>query len=86
MPVRARALALTLLLVLASIAGALPGVRPTTVAAAGPKVAIIVGPVGSMTSSYRTSANRVADAAIGSRERVLHSQSIEHAPLKKVVV
>jgi putative cell wall-binding protein len=39
----------------------LPAAVP--VAAAGEKVVIIVGPVGSMTSGYRTSANRVADAA-----------------------
>ena len=75
MPVRARVLALTFLLVFASITGAVPGVRPTTVAAAGPKVAIIVGPVGSMTSSYRNSANRVADAAIAAGATVVKAYS-----------
>jgi hypothetical protein len=56
---RARVLA-TLLLVLA--ATLTPGVA-TPVAAAGPKVAIIVGPTGSITDSYRRHADRVASAA-----------------------
>ena len=61
MPVlrRARVLA-TLLLVLA--ATLTPAVA-TPVAAAGPKVAIIVGPTGSITDSYRRHADRVASAA-----------------------
>jgi hypothetical protein len=56
---RARVLA-TLLLVLA--ATLTPAVA-TPVAAAGPKVAIIVGPTGSITDSYRRHADRVASAA-----------------------
>ncbi|HEU5324384.1 MAG TPA: cell wall-binding repeat-containing protein [Candidatus Limnocylindria bacterium] len=36
---------------------------PTAVSAAGPKVAVIVGPVGSITDQYRTMADRVASAA-----------------------
>jgi len=75
LPVRARVLALTFLLAFASIAGAVPGARPTTVAAAGPKVAIIVGPVGSLTSSYRSGANRVADAAIAAGATVVRAYS-----------
>jgi hypothetical protein len=71
LPVRARVLALASLLVLASVAGIVPATRPSTVAAAGPKVAIIVGPVGSMTTSYRTSANRVADAAVAAGATVV---------------
>jgi hypothetical protein len=61
--VRVRALALALLLTAAACLGAAPGTRPPVAMGAGEKVAIIVGPVGSMTSSYRASANRVADAA-----------------------
>ena len=36
---------------------------PSPVAAAGEKVVIIVGPVGTLTDSYRSKANKVADAA-----------------------
>ncbi len=64
MPVRARALALAVLLALAATAGAVPVLRPSSALAAGPKVAIIVGPVGSLTSNYRSRANEVAAAAL----------------------
>jgi hypothetical protein len=63
LPVRARVLALAFLLVFASIAGAVPGARPTSVAAAGPKVVVIVGPVGTLTSNYRSRGNATAVAA-----------------------
>jgi hypothetical protein len=46
----------------AAVSLLVPAARPA--AAAGEKVVIIVGPVGSMTAGYRSSANRVADAAI----------------------
>ena len=75
MPVRARALALAVLVAASAVLGAVPVLRPTPVAAAAPKVAIIVGPVGSLTSSYRTSANRVADAAIAAGATVVKAYS-----------
>jgi len=75
LPVRARVLAIAFLLAFASVAGTVPGIRPPTVAAAGPKVAIIVGPVGSLTSSYRNSANRVADAAAAAGATVAKAYS-----------
>ena len=75
MPVRARVLALAAIFVATVSAGVLPAVRPSPVAAAGPKVAIIVGPVGSMTSSYRSSANRVANAAAAAGATVVKAYS-----------
>ena len=61
MPVRRRARVLgPLLLVLAAT---LTPAAANPVAAAGPKVAIIVGPTGSITDSYRSHADRVASAA-----------------------
>jgi hypothetical protein len=61
--VRVRALALTFLVTAAACLGALPGTRPAVATAGGEKVAIIVGPVGSLTSNYRSKGNQVADAA-----------------------
>jgi len=61
--VRARSLALAFLVTAAACLGALPGTRPAVATAAGEKVAIIVGPVGDLTSSYRARGNQVADAA-----------------------
>jgi hypothetical protein len=55
----ARALVVPLFVLAATLAPA----GATPVAAAGPKVAIIVGPTGSLTDSYRTYADRVAAAA-----------------------
>lgn len=59
LPLRHRASLVAALL--ASITLLLPLTVPA--AAAGEKVVIIVGPVGGLTDNYRTSANRVADAA-----------------------
>ena len=75
MLVRARALALTLVVTAAAMFGALPGTQPAVAAAGGEKVAIIVGPVGSLTSSYRTSADRVADAATAAGATVVKAYS-----------
>jgi hypothetical protein len=73
--VRARALALAFLLIATALVGAMPGTTPAVAVAAGEKVAIIVGPVGSLTSSYRTSANRVADAATAAGATVVKAYS-----------
>lgn len=75
MPVRARALALASFLAAGAVLGAVPAARPAPVAAAAPKVAIIVGPVGGMTDGYRTSANRVADAAVAAGATVVKAYS-----------
>ena len=75
MLVRVRALALTLVIAAAACFGALPGTRPEVTVAAGQKVAIIVGPVAGLTSSYRTSANRVADAATAAGATVVKAYS-----------
>ncbi|HYI66872.1 MAG TPA: cell wall-binding repeat-containing protein [Candidatus Limnocylindrales bacterium] len=48
---------------------------PTPAAAAAPKVAIIVGPVGSLTANYRTWANEVATAAIAAGATVTKAYS-----------
>lgn len=61
MPVRLRAALSAGLIVAASIFAS--GTTVTPVAAAGEKVAIIVGPVGSMTNGYRSAADGVANAA-----------------------
>lgn len=63
MPVRARALALAVVLVAGTVLGAVPWLRLSSALAAGPKVAIIVGPVGSLTSTYRGFADEVSGAA-----------------------
>ncbi|MCA1588028.1 MAG: S-layer homology domain-containing protein [Chloroflexi bacterium] len=61
MPVRIRAALTAGLVVAASFLATATTASP--VAAAGEKVAIIVGPVGSMTNGYRSAANGVANAA-----------------------
>ena len=61
MLVRGRALSLVLAFIGATFITVAPLASPAR--AAGPKVAIIVGPVGSLTDSYRTSADRVATKA-----------------------
>ena len=75
LPVRARALALAVILVATASVGVVPTMPPAPAVAGGPKVAIIVGPVGSMTSGYRTSANRVADAATAAGATVAKAYS-----------
>ena len=61
MPVRIRALSLTISLFAALLITAAPAPTPTL--AAGEKVVIIVGPVGSLTGQYRSMADGVASAA-----------------------
>ena len=72
MPVRARALTLILVLVGALFSAAAP---TTQVRAADRKVAIIVGPVGSLSDNYRSAANRVADAAVAAGATVAKAYS-----------
>ncbi len=62
MPVRLRAALSAGIIVAASILATATTVTP--VAAAGEKVAIIVGPVGGMTNGYRNAADGVANAAV----------------------
>ena len=52
MPVRARALAAALAMSASFVIGVVPGVRPQPVAAAAPKVAILVGPTAITDSHY----------------------------------
>jgi ABC-type sugar transport system substrate-binding protein len=52
LPVSARGLALAFLTTALLLAGAIPGVRPGPVAAAAPKVAILVGPTAITDSHY----------------------------------
>ncbi len=59
MPVRARAP----FAVAVAVALAWSALAVAPVAAAGPKVVIIVGPTGAMTDGYRSTANRIANAA-----------------------
>ena len=75
MPFRARALASALVLIATASIGLMPGTAPGPVAAAGPKVAIIVGPVGNMTNGYRTAADRVATAATAAGATVAKAYS-----------
>jgi hypothetical protein len=75
LPVRARALALSSLFAASIVLGVAPVLRPTPAAAAAPKVAIIVGPVGGMTDGYRNSANRVAHAAVAAGATVAKAYS-----------
>ncbi|HEY7332796.1 MAG TPA: hypothetical protein VH859_07525 [Candidatus Limnocylindria bacterium] len=70
-PRRARVLFPILLVLAATIVPA----AATPVAAAGPKVAIIVGPTGSITDSYRRHANRVAAAASAAGATVVKAYS-----------
>jgi hypothetical protein len=69
LPVRLRATLLTLLVVASALVAAAP------VAAAGQKVAIIVGPVGALTGSYRTWADEVASAATAAGATVAKAYS-----------
>ena len=61
MPVRVRALSLVVSLIAALCLIAVPAPSPTR--AAGEKVVIIVGPVGSLTNSYRARGDEVANVA-----------------------
>ncbi len=63
MPFRARALALSFGFALTILLGALPGTSPEPAAAAGEKVAIIVGPTGITDSHYQPWAEDLADMA-----------------------
>jgi hypothetical protein len=71
--VRGRALFLILAVVGATFVSAAPLAAPAR--AAGPKVAIIVGPVDGLTSSYRTSADRVATEAAAAGATVVKAYS-----------
>ena len=75
MHLRARVLALSAVLVVAASVGAVPAMRPQPAAAAGPKVAIIVGPVGGLTSTYRSYGNEVATAATAAGATVVKAYS-----------
>jgi hypothetical protein len=63
LPVRARALSLALALLATATALVVPAAAPTAQAATGLKVAVIVGPVGSLTANYRSRADEVAAVA-----------------------
>jgi hypothetical protein len=63
LPHRARVLASALVLAGTVLTGVMPGTGPDPVAAAAPKVAIIVGPTEITDSNYMPSAERVADVA-----------------------
>ena len=58
MPVRVRLVPILLAIVVGAVAVAVPTQAP--VRAAGPKVAIIVGPVGTLTSGYRSRSSSYA--------------------------
>lgn len=75
MPVRARAAAAALLTAAAGVLVAAPVATPATVAAAAPRVAIIVGPVGGLTDYYRDMADDVADAATAVGATVIKAYS-----------
>lgn len=72
MPVRARAFALTALLLNGLLVVA---ATPAPASAASPKVAIIVGPVGGLTSTYRGYANEVASSATAAGATVVKAYS-----------
>lgn len=61
MPYRARAVATTIAFAVATLLGAFPGASQAV--AAGQKVVVIVGPVGSLTDNYRAKGDAVAEAA-----------------------
>jgi hypothetical protein len=63
LPYRARAFAVALTLTASLVISLMPGAGPTPVAAATQKVAIIVGPVGPQTESYRDRADEIAQTA-----------------------
>jgi hypothetical protein len=73
LPVRFRAVSVVVSLVAALCLVTAPA--PTPVHAAGEKVAIIVGPVGSLTSSYRSRADQVAAAATAAGATVVKAYS-----------
>ena len=73
MLVRGRALSLVLALIGATFISVAPLASPAR--AAGPKVAIIVGPVNGLTGSYRTSADRVAADAAAAGATVVKAYS-----------
>ncbi len=63
MPVRARTVVSTIGLVAALVLGLAPVSPPSSAAAAGQKVVIIVGPVGAQTDDYREKGDKIADTA-----------------------
>jgi hypothetical protein len=69
LPVRRRAALVSFGLAAALLLTAAPPVTPTQ--AAGEKVVIIVGPVGSLTNTYRAMADRTADAATAAGAQVV---------------
>ena len=69
MPFRIRAGSLALSILASLVVTVAP--TPLPAQAAGEKVAIIVGPVGSLTGSYRNSADRVANAATAAGANVV---------------
>jgi hypothetical protein len=71
--VRVRALSLVIALLGAVVATTAPIASPAR--AAGPKVAIIVGPVNTLTDSYRRSADRVATEAAAAGATVVKAYS-----------
>jgi hypothetical protein len=73
LPVRARALTLLIALVTATTVSVALPVAP--VRAAAPKVAIIVGPVGSLSDTYRSFGNQVANAATAAGATVVKAYS-----------
>jgi putative cell wall-binding protein len=75
----------SLLAILAAASLLVPTAAPA--AAAGEKVVIIVGPVGGMTDNYRSSANRVADAATAAGATVtkVYSPSATWAKVRAAV-
>jgi S-layer homology domain len=73
LPVRARIVSLVVSLVAALCLVTVPA--PTPVSATGEKVAIIVGPVGSLTTSYRNRADQVAAAATAAGATVAKAYS-----------
>ncbi|HEX2195114.1 MAG TPA: hypothetical protein VHK63_09195 [Candidatus Limnocylindria bacterium] len=72
MPVAVTRVCLALAIVFVAIVAAPPR---TIVAGTGVKVAIIVGPTGSLTDSYRQRANEVADAALAAGATVTKAYS-----------
>ena len=75
MPVRARSFAVAISLALLAGAGLAPAANPASAAVVAKKVAIIVGPVGSMTAGYRTRADQVAAAATAAGATVVKAYS-----------
>ena len=63
MPFRARTVVSTVFLVAALVLGLAPVSPPSSAAAAGEKVVIIVGPVGAQTDNYREKGDRIAETA-----------------------